>query len=63
MSVLQHEAPTFQEVPQQALRKFLKKAAGLKSEALGGACGGGCGRGANCSTRSEEEEQLVCGAD
>jgi hypothetical protein len=62
MSVLQQEAPTFEEVPQQALRNLLKGTVSTR-DAMGDACGGGCGRGASCSTRSQEEEEMLCGAD
>jgi hypothetical protein len=51
------------EVPNMVLNEMLKRAGVLNSDAMGDACGGGCGRGANCHTRSEEMEAMVCGAD
>jgi hypothetical protein len=62
MPVTELEVPTFQEVPQQALRRLLRRSTGSRPEAMGNACADRS-RGANCSTRSEEEEKLVCGAD
>lgn len=52
-----------QEVPESLLRGKLSRAAGFRADAMGDACGGGCGRGASCSTRSEEMEAMLSGAD
>lgn len=62
MPVTEQEVLTIREVPQQALRRLLGKTAGSRPETMGNACADRS-RGANCSTRSEEEEKLVCGAD
>jgi hypothetical protein len=62
MPALQQEALTFKEIPQQALRDLLKRTKSPR-RAVGDACGGGCGHGADCRTRSEEMEQMLCGAD
>lgn len=51
------------EVSNVALREMLNQAGGFNADAMGDACGGGCGRGASCSTRSEEMEAMLCGAD
>ena len=51
------------EISDVALLDMLKRAGCSNSDAMGDACGGGCGRGASCHTRSEEMEELLCGAD
>lgn len=62
MPVFDQEVSTFHEVPQQALRRLIKKTTGATPGAMGNACADRS-HGANCSTRSEEEEKLVCGSD
>jgi hypothetical protein len=51
------------EILNGVLNEMLQRAGVVNSDAMGDACGGGCGQGANCHTRSEEMEAMLCGAD